>query len=126
MAGPNRWPPRLVLLLSGFGAAVAAYLTWVRYSGAEAICTGGGACEAVSNSAFADIFGVPIALPGLGLYLLLLLTGAWWLRAASAPGGGDVAARLSDARLATFGLALTGVAFSAYLTYLELFVIYAI
>ncbi len=106
-------PLRLALLVvAAAGVGVAGYLTWVHYAGLEAFCVGGsGGCERVQSSTYAKLGGVPVALLGLGGYLGILL-------AALAPG--------ELARLLTAGLALLGAAFSAYLTYLELFVIDAI
>ncbi len=101
-----------LLVVAAAGVGVAGYLTWVHYAGLEAFCVGGsGGCERVQSSTYAKLGGVPVALLGLGGYLGILL-------AALAPG--------ELARLLTAGLALLGAAFSAYLTYLELFVIDAI
>ena len=104
--------------MAGLGAAIAAYLTWVHYSGALALCAGAGGCQAVQASRFATVAGVPVALLGLGLYLAILLLALW--RGA----GGHVPAEALT--LAIFGLALAGLLYSAYLTYLEVFVIGAI
>ncbi len=46
------------------GVAVAAYLTWVHYAGAEPLCVaGGGACEKVQTSEQSELVGVPVAVP---------------------------------------------------------------
>jgi len=101
-----------LLAVAAAGVPVAGYLTWVHYAGLQPLCVGGGGgCERVQSSAYAKLGGVPVAVLGLGGYLAILA-------AALAPG--------ELARLATAGLALVGAAFSAYLTYLELFVIDAI
>lgn len=100
------------------GVAVSAYLTWVHYSGGLALCTGAGGCEVVQASRYAVVAGLPVALLGLLLYLGLLGL-SLWPDPASAGGAGNLA-------LATFGLALAGTLYSAYLTWLELFVILAI
>ena len=65
----------------------------------------------MANSAYSDLAGLNVAVFGIVGYVLLF--GAALLR-------GD------RARIAGFALALTGFGFSAYLTYLELFVIDAI
>jgi len=60
---------------------------------------------------------VPVALLGLGAFLAILALLVFQTRLAV----------LQDyAPLAIFGLALTGTLYSAYLTYVELFVIHAI
>ncbi len=99
----------VALCLAGLG--VAAYLTWVHYQDVAPICVTGGGCERVQNSDYAELVGVPVALLGLIGYALILAT-------LLVPG--------ELARLATAGIALSGAGFSAYLTYLELFVIDAI
>jgi uncharacterized membrane protein len=101
-----------IAALAVAGVAIAAYLTWVHYADTEAVCVaGGGSCEKVQTSEYADLLGVPVALLGLIGYALIL--GSLWIR-------GD-AGRLTGAVLA-----LAGFGFSAYLTYRELFTIEAI
>jgi uncharacterized membrane protein len=107
-----------MLALAVLGTAIAGYLTWVHYSGRLALCTGAGGCETVQASRYAVVAGVPVALLGLLAYLGLLLVTGWRVRAGLATPNGVM--------LALFGLALAGVLYSAYLTYLELFVIHAI
>jgi uncharacterized membrane protein len=97
------------LALAGVG--VAGYLTWVHYADVAPICATGGGCERVQNSDYASLAGMPVAVLGLIGYVAILA-------ASFVPG--------ELARLATAGIALTGAGFSAYLTYLELFVIDAI
>ena len=50
---------RAVLLLSGVGILVSAYLSWLKLTGAEAFCAGIGGCETVNTSAYAEVFGIP-------------------------------------------------------------------
>jgi uncharacterized membrane protein len=99
-----------VLTLAGIG--VAAYLTYVHYAGLQPFCAGGShGCERVQSSSYASVGGLPVALLGLAGYMAIAV-------ALVAPG--------ERARLAATALAVTGFGFSAYLTYLELFVIDAI
>jgi uncharacterized membrane protein len=107
-----------LVALAAVGAAIAGYLTLAHYTGAATLCTGVGGCELVQASRFAVVAGVPVALWGLALYLALGALAAW--RAVAGP------RTPLPARLALFALALAGVLYSAYLTYLELFVIGAI
>ena len=105
---------RRVLLrtLAVVGLLISAYLTWVHYAGVAPVCVGGsGGCETVQSSSYATILGVPVAVVGLVGYSGLLLSAS--LR-------GEVGIYLG------FLVALVGALFSAYLTYLELFVIHAI
>jgi uncharacterized membrane protein len=100
----------LAVALAGIG--VAAYLTYVHYAGLQPFCAGGGhGCERVQSSSYARLGGIPVALLGLAGYLAIAT-------ALLAPG--------ERARLAAAALAVSGFGFSAYLTYLELFVIDAI
>jgi uncharacterized membrane protein len=102
----------VALALALAGVLIAGYLTYVHYADTETVCVGGGGgCERVQTSEYADLAGVPVALIGLIGYLALAL--AAWL-----PG--------ERAALAAAALALGGAGFSLYLTYLELFVIDAI
>jgi uncharacterized membrane protein len=104
---------RIVLaVLAVAGLCMSAYLTWVHLRGVAPVClAGGGGCETVQSSRYAEILGVPVAALGLGGYAGLLLSAL--LR-------GEAGALLG------LFVTLVSVLFSAYLTYLELFVIYAI
>jgi uncharacterized membrane protein len=105
---------RRVLLgaLAIVGLLISAYLTWVHYMGVAPVCVGGkGGCETVQTSSYATIFGVPVAVLGLVGYAGLLFSAL--LR-------GEAGVYLA------FLVALVGTLFSAYLTYLELFVIHAL
>jgi uncharacterized membrane protein len=65
----------------------------------------------VQNSEYSELAGMPVAILGLAGYLTIVA-------ASFVPG--------EAGRLGVAGIALTGAGFSAYLTYLELFVIDAI
>ncbi len=93
------------------GALVAGYLTWVHFDDAALVCVAGGGCETVQESEYAEITGIPVALLGLGSYLVVLGLVAW----------DSVTARLGAAMLA-----LVGLVFSMYLLALQLFVIDAV
>ena len=106
---------RLFLVTAGLaavGTAIAAYLTWVHYADIKPICAGGGGgCEKVQTSSYAELAGVPVAL--IGLIGCLAILGSLLVPGETGRMGGAV-------------LALVGFGFSAYLTYLELFEIDAI
>lgn len=98
--------------LALLGLAVAGYLTYVHYAELEPFCAGGGGgCDRVQNSSYAELVGAPVALLGLLGYGLILVS--LWV-----PGD---AGRLTGALLA-----LVGFGFSAYLTWIELFEIDAV
>ena len=101
-----------IAVLAVAGIAIATYLTYVHYADLEPFCVaGGGGCEKVQTSDYADLAGIPVAVLGLIGYVLIL--GSLWVRGENGAFAGAV-------------LALAGFAFSAYLTYRELFTIDAI
>ncbi|XWX03694.1 vitamin K epoxide reductase family protein [Aggregatilineales bacterium SYSU G02658] len=112
---PN-WRARVGLPLAALiGLGAAAYLSYVEVGSAEAACGLIGNCNAVQQSAYARVLGVPVGVLGVIGYGLLL--GTWLLARVSA------GARQMQLEVAVLAMALGGVAFSAYLTFLEPFVI---
>jgi uncharacterized membrane protein len=104
-------------ILAAIGLIDSAYLTWVKISHTEVYCGTSGECQTVSNSPYAEIAGIPIALFGMGAYIAIILLlylerqkGFW---SANAP-------------LIIFGITLAGTLYSAYLTYIEVAVLFAI
>ena len=94
------------------GVLVSAYLTWTYLNGAVPVCVGGsGGCETVQTSRYSEILGIPVAALGLFAYATMLLCAVL---------------RGEKAALSGVFVALIGVLFSAYLSYLELFVLRAI
>ena len=109
----------LIPILAVLGLGVALYLTFIETTNTQAVCGPVGDCNAVQASPFAKLFGVvPVGLLGAVGYVAILV--AWAL---GRMGRGRLA-RLAP--VAIFGMALFGVLFSIYLTYIELFVIYAV
>jgi uncharacterized membrane protein len=113
----TNWDPaRLIgVALAAVGLLNAVYLSWLHFSGGtSSLCSKGSGCDTVQNSAYSEIGGIPIALLGIAGYTLILL------------------ALLLDKRLAEWGptivlgASLIGTLYSAYLTYLELYVLHAV
>jgi len=99
-----------VLALAGIG--VATYIAIAEGGGGAPKCLAGGhGCETVANSHYSHLAGINVAVIGVFGYALLF---------GAAIGPGD------PGRFGGFLTALVGFGFSAYLTYLELFVIDAI
>lgn len=104
-------------IFAALGAINALYLSVNKLLHRQVFCGGSGECETVANSPYSEIAGIPIALLGLGAYLVILLLlyletrSAFWME---------------NSPLALFGIGLIGVIYSAYLTYLEIWVIHAI
>ena len=105
--------PRFVLLaLAVVGVLISAYLTWTHYAGLTPICTGSGeGCQTVQSSRYASVLGIPVALLGLIAYGGLILSAVLWKETGIYLG---------------LLISLVGTLFSAYLTYLEIFVIGAL
>src|SRR6266536_88738 len=107
------WLRRVTLVLAVVGVGIAGYLTWVHYAGIKVVClAGGGGCEKVQSSTYAELAGVPVALLGLIGYVGILFS------MLVLPG--------ETGRLAVAFLSLVGFGFSMYLTWAELFRIHAI
>jgi len=95
----------------------AIYLLVYKLTNFNAMCLGNGGCHNVNFSPYSEIGGIPVSLFGILTYLVI--TGILLLEP-----------RLEIAKengaLAIFGISMAGVAFSAYLTWLEVYVIHAI
>jgi uncharacterized membrane protein len=105
------------LVLTLLGAADAIYLLVLKITQAEVMCVGSHGCITVNNSSYAEVYGIPISVIGLFAYLaiaaILILEPRWKLASDNGP-------------LAVFGISLVGVLYSVYLTYIELYVIFAV
>ncbi len=116
--GPG-WAGKAILVVALIGLGIALYLTYVETRQVAAICGPVGDCNAVQSSPYARLFGVlPVGLLGAVGYTAIVA--AW------AVGRYNRGTLAIFAPLAVFAIALFGVLFSAYLTYLELFIILAI
>jgi uncharacterized membrane protein len=103
---------RATAALALLGLCIAGYLTWVHYAGLEPICAGGGGgCERVQTSRWAELAGIPVAVLGVAGYAAILLS---------------LALPEDTGRSAAAFLALAGAGFSAWLTYVEVARIHAI
>jgi uncharacterized membrane protein len=104
---------RAAAILALIGIPLAGYLTWVHYDASALVC-GLGSCHTVQESEFATIGPIPVALLGLGMYVLIFACNA-------------LARWRPHLSLATtsvaFGIALCGTIYALYLTWLEVAVI---
>jgi uncharacterized membrane protein len=109
-------PKWLIPGLSLAGLFVAAYLTYIEITAAEAVCGPIGDCNVVQQSPYAMLFGIiPIGVLGLVGYAAVLFI---WARQTYGAGEKDLKATRTR-----WWLALGGTIFSIYLTFLEPFVI---
>jgi uncharacterized membrane protein len=108
--------PAVILgVLDALGLIVAGYLSVVELNGGVPTCGPFHGCEEVALSEYARIGGVPVAVFGVLLSIVLLtLAVAWWKT--------DVYGLL----LGHYGLSLVGVIFDGYFLYLQVFVIKAV
>jgi uncharacterized membrane protein len=108
-------PGVILAVLDLAGLAIAAYLSVVELGGGVPACGPIKGCEEVALSEYSRIGGVPVAVFGVGLSLVLLTFAvAWWKT--------DLYVLL----LAHYGLSLAGVIFEVYFLYLQVAVIGAV
>ncbi len=108
-----------IALLALVGLFVALYL-WLHALGygGEIKCGASGGCETVQTSPWAVLLGLPVAFYGVVGYLAVLIVALLALRPAALVRSGW--------NLLLLLLATIGLVFTAYLTYVELFLIHAI
>lgn len=107
----------VVAILALLGLSISLYMLAYALGFTGPVICNVGSCETVQNSPYSKIGGIPVAAFGTLGYLVLLVTsflglqprfvGARWVSLALLAGG------------------VIGVGFSAYLTYLEAYVIHA-
>ena len=103
---------RVVLVLAVVGLLLAAYLTWLKLTGARAaLCPTGSGCDLVQASRYATLLGVPTAAWGAAFY--------------AAVGGLALAGLGAGRRHLAFLLACAGAGVSLYLTYVSVAIIHA-
>ena len=116
---PGKYRGRLASSgLALLGVLVAGYLALFELGVSQQLYCPIGECEEVNVSPYVYMLRVPLALLGVAAYLFILILNLVGLR------WGDK--RSGQITLLLFLFSLFGVAFSAYLTYLELFVLRAI
>ena len=104
----------VILALSALGIILSLYLTYIHFTESRAaFCAAGTDCDAVRQSGFSTIMGIPVAAIGVAGYSVILVVFL-------------MSIKNRTKWLLLYILALAGFIFSVYLTYLELFVIKAI
>lgn len=93
------------------GLGIAAYLTIVHYAGGEPVCAIAHGCATVQKSSYAELLGVPVALLGLLGYVAILCS---------------LVKDTETTRSVTALLAIGGLGFSLWLTYVEIWELEAI
>lgn len=123
------WLRPAMLVLVALGLLIAGYMSLTELTGSVIVCPGGTEsvipgpgsisvdCASVNNSIYAKLLGIPVAIIGFGGYLAIGVVLLLERR---------IALLQDYGRLLVFGMALFGFLFSAYLTYIEFFVIYMV
>ena len=101
--------PAIAVALAGL--AIASYLTIVHYAGGEPVCAIAHGCATVQKSSYAELAGIPVAVLGLVGYVAILAS---------------LVKDTETTRSITALLAIGGLAFSAWLTYVEIWELDAI
>jgi uncharacterized membrane protein len=105
------------IVLAILGAADAIYLLIYKLTGNNQMCLGNGGCHDVNFSPFSEIYGIPVSVFGISAFLSILCILVLEKRLKVTEKYGP---------LVIFGICLGGVVFTAYLTYLEVYIIHAI
>lgn len=117
-----------VQILNLLAFAIAAYLTYLHFNPAQDnVCQINDYlnCDVANRSSYSEIFGIPVALAGMGAYLFLFVMGSAvlkekkWIRST---GPLSVKGLLKI----MFLVASAGTLFSLYLTYAEFFILHAL
>ena len=108
-------PGLILAFLDTIGLGIASYLSVVELGGGIPSCGPLHGCETVAQSEYSRIGGIPVAVFGVILSLILLtLAIAWWRT------------NFYGLLLAHYGLSLAGVVFEIYFLYLQIAVIKAV
>jgi uncharacterized membrane protein len=108
-------PGIILAILDVIGLAIASYLASVELAGGVPVCGPIHGCEDVARSEYSRIGGIPVAVFGVGLSLLLFTLALAWYRS-----------NLYVLLLGHYGLSLAGVLFEVYFLYIQVVVIGAV
>jgi uncharacterized membrane protein/glutaredoxin len=104
----------IIPALSVLGIGLSIYLTYLYYTKAQAtFCLADSGCDTVRESSYSTILGIPVAAFGFIGYLFIFIVSL-------------ISIKYRTRWLLLYFASLAGFAFSAYLTYIELFIIKAI
>ncbi len=107
-----------ILILSILGLFDSGYLSWGKLTRHDIRCLPGlGDCGSVNNSIYSELHGIPVAYLGFAGYLLIILVALFFLKTGK---------ENHFLNFTLLGITLFGVLFSAYLTYIEVAVLFAI
>jgi len=99
------------------GMAISIYMFIFKTFSIDAMCLGNGGCSTVNASPYSEIYGIPVAAVGFIGYLAIII---------SLILENYISFFEENGPLLEFGMGLVGVVYSAYLTYLEFYIIHAL
>lgn len=109
---------KATVMIAVLGILDAIYLTIIKFTDNKALCIEGiGDCWTVNNSSYSEWSGIPISIFGILAYSTIILILILQNR---------VKFLVDFGSIFVFGIALTGLLFSMYLTYLQFAVIKAV
>jgi uncharacterized membrane protein len=107
----DKWLYKISVALVVLGILVSIYMTIYKITGDTRMCGGSGGCNVVNQSRYSEIYGIPVALVGVGGYLAIL---AVLLLEKRNPFLRD------NATMILFGVTFMGFLFTLYLVYVEI------
>ena len=107
----DKWLYKASIVLVVIGILVSIYMTIYKLTDNNNMCLGNGGCSVVNSSKYSEIYGIPVALVGVGGYLAILALHLLENRNNH---------MRANATLYIFGAALTGFLFTLYLIYVEI------
>jgi uncharacterized membrane protein len=107
----------IILSLAILGLLDSIYLLIYKLTGANQMCLGSGGCHDVNFSIYSEIGGIPVSVFGIFAFLVIALLLLLERKSKFIKENGS---------MLVFAISLAGVAFTAYLTWLEVAVIKAI
>ncbi|HUI89864.1 MAG TPA: vitamin K epoxide reductase family protein [Anaerolineales bacterium] len=113
----DKWLYRISIALTLLGLAVSVYMTVFKLTDNARMCLGNGGCSKVNSSAYAEVYGIPVAAIGIGGYAVIAALLMTEKRSEFFQQNGT---------MLVFGLALIGFLFTLYLIYVELALIHAL
>jgi uncharacterized membrane protein len=108
----QRYSRGLIPLTIAIGLLVAGYLSYVEVTTVEAACGVMGDCNTVQQSPYAQVLGIPVGVIGIIGYVVIL---SLWMV--------NQQRQRRPVEAVLWMMALCGVVFSLYLTFVEIFVI---
>ena len=113
----NKTLYRISIGLAILGILVSVYMTIFKLTENQKMCLGNGGCSVVNSSSYSEVSGIPVALIGVGGYLVILAILLIENR---------IRFFKQNGTLIVFGLSLVGLLFTLYLIYVELALIHAL